>query len=420
MTRPIAISLSPNAEKDDVLLATRTLLSPQEWFNKDGVVELEKEFEEYFKGKHRAIAVNSGRSALYLILKALEIDKDDEVIIQAFTCVAVPNSVLWLSAKPVYVDIDETYNTDPDDLKRKITPKTKVIIIQHTFGIPAKFDEIKKIADKHDIHIIEDCAHALGSKYKGKKVGTLSKLSFFSFGRDKVLSSVFGGMIFCSDDQIFKRLAKLRDNLEIPSRFWVFQQLFHPVAFAFILPLYNLGLGKFGLGKIILFILQKLRLLSKPVYKTEEYCLQPSIFPLKMPGALSKLARNQLAKLDKYSSRRKRIAERYYYFFKSKDFSLPPRLKGVSWLRFPIRHKAANELYKFAKNKGILLGNWYSETVVPARNMSLAGYKVGSCPDAERFSETVINLPTYPTLTNSQVEEVLQLIKSWEITKQKK
>ena len=149
LRRPIAISLSPNTEYDDVWLALKTLLQPWKWLDQKQVSLLEGEFESKFPSGYRAIATNSGRGAEQLILKALDIKKGDEVIVQAFTCIAVPNSIISVGAKPVYVDIDETYNIDPEDLIKKISPKTKVVIVQHTFGIPAQMDKIRKITKKN-------------------------------------------------------------------------------------------------------------------------------------------------------------------------------------------------------------------------------------------------------------------------------
>jgi len=195
MKRPIAISLSPNTEKDDVILAIKLFFSPIRWFNFRETEKLEIEFAARFGNKYQALAVNSGRSALYLILSALGIKDFDEVAIQALTCVAVPNSVLWLKAKPLYIDVDDTFNLSPKDLSEKIGEKTKAIIVQHTFGVAAEMHSILKIARKRKIPIIEDCALALGGKYDNKLLGTLGDISFFSFGRDKVISSVFGGEI---------------------------------------------------------------------------------------------------------------------------------------------------------------------------------------------------------------------------------
>ena len=408
MSRPIAISLSPNTEKDDVLLALKTLLSPNRWLNQEEVEELEKEFANNFGKNYKAIAVNSGRSAQYLILKALGIGKGDEIAIQAFTCVAVPNSIIWLKANPLYIDVDETYNMDPRDLERKLTPKTRAVIVQHTFGIPADVDLIKRIARRKGVVLIEDCSHALGAVFKNKKVGTLGDVAFFSFGRDKVLSAVFGGMILCSNEALYGEIKKLRDNLELPPRGWVLQQLFHPVAFSFILPLYNLEIGKF-----LLAVLQKLKFLSKAVYFEEKTCQQPPVFPGKMPGGLAILAKNQLRKLDRFNERRRKIASFYTRGLKNLGFVIPPQLKGAIWLRFPLRHEKAHLLYNFAKRKGVLLGDWYKGVVMPVKELSLVAYQKASCPKAEKFAETVINLPTYPNLSESQAKRVVEIIKQW-------
>lgn len=412
MKRPIAISLSPNTENDDVLLALKMLLSPWSWFDKKEVKKLEQGFARIFGGNYKALAINSGRGAEYLVLKALGIGKGDEVAIQAFTCVAVPNSVLWLGAKPLYIDIDDSYNMDPRGLEKKITEKTRAIIVQHTFGIPANLEKIKKIAQKRKVALIEDCAHALGAKYDNKPVGTLGDVSFFSFGRDKVLSSVFGGMILCSNKVLYKKIKRMRDKLSTSHTSWVAQQLFHPVAFALVLPLYNLLVGK-----VLLVVLQKLGTLSKAVYNEEKLSKQPSDFPMKMPGPLATLAINQLMKLERYNEHRREIANYYRRNLKGMSLKMPSDVAGAIWLRFPIQVDDSNSLHNFAKSKGMLLGNWYKPVVTPVKDLSLVGYKMGTCPKAEKFSKNVINLPTYPALSKNQAEKVVNLVKQWLNTK---
>ena len=406
--RPIAIGLSPNTEKDDILLALKILFSPWQWCQQEQTRKLEKKFAQKFGGKYHALAVNSGRSAQYLILKALEIKRGDEIAIQAFTCTVVPNAILWLNAKPIYIDINQSYNMQPEDLKKKITSRTKAIIIQHTFGIPADVKAIKKIAREHKILLIEDCCHSLGATYRKKLVGSFGDVSFFSFGRDKVLSSVFGGIILCSDDKIYHEIKKLRDNLKLPRRTWIAQQLFHPIVFKLILPWYNLNLGK-----LLLLILQKLHLLSRAVYPQEKVSQQPKIFPQKMAGGLAILAQNQLRKLDRFTEHRKKIAQIYFKSLKNLNFNLPKKTMGISWLRFPIAHPQANRLYQYAKKRNILLGNWYQGVVMPAKNLSRVKYQKGSCPQAEKLSQTVVNLPTYPTLTKKEALKVVKIIKQW-------
>lgn len=409
MRRPIAISLSPNTEKDDIRLAWKLLFSPWRWRNSEYVKLFEKEFAAKFGARYRAIALNSGRSALYLILKALGVGKGDEVAIQAFTCVAVPNSVIWTGARPKYIDIDDSYNLDPRDLKRKLGRQTKAVIIQHTFGIAANVNAIKQIAKKSGLTLIEDCAHALGLSVNGWKAGTFGDISFFSFGRDKILSSIFGGVILCSNEVDYRRIKRIVAKIAEPSAFWIFQQLFHPVAMSLILPTYNLVLGK-----IFLYLLQRAGLLSKAVYKKEKIGQQPQFFPLKFPGGLALLALNQLKKLEKYNKHRQKIASLYLKELRNLDFVLPSEEPRSLWLRFPVRHPNSKEIFLYAKNEGILLGDWYKGIIPPCKNLKKVFYTKGSCPNAEEYSEMILNLPTYPALSEKEAQDVIFLLKEWE------
>src|SRR5579863_9821267 len=167
--KPISISLSPNVKKDDVALAWKLLFQPWNWKNGSAITELESEFKKYLGVKY-AVSFNSGRSAEYAILKALELQKGSNVLMQAFTCNAVVNPILWADLNPVYVDCADDFNAEPEKLKGN------TVIVQHTFGLPANMDIIMR--QKHGF-VIEDCAHALGAEFNGKKVGTLGDAGFF-------------------------------------------------------------------------------------------------------------------------------------------------------------------------------------------------------------------------------------------------
>jgi len=167
MKRPIAIGLSPNTTGTDVRLSLSLLVRPWKYTRGYAAERLEGWFEKYF-GVPFAISFNSGRSALYTILKAMDIHEGDEVILQAFTCVVVPNAIIALGAKPVYVDIDETFTMRAHDLEKKITKRTKAVIVQHTFGIPTQMDDILRITKRHKIPIIEDAAHTIVEHIKEK------------------------------------------------------------------------------------------------------------------------------------------------------------------------------------------------------------------------------------------------------------
>lgn len=147
--RPIFISLSPNTQKDDVFLALKLLFQPWCWKKEKAVFLLEEKFKEYLGVKY-AFSFNSGRSAILAILSCLDLAEKNEVLIQAFTCNALVNPILHLKLKPVFIDVEEgTFNIDLTDLKNKITSESKVVIVQHTFGLPVKIKEILEICQKN-------------------------------------------------------------------------------------------------------------------------------------------------------------------------------------------------------------------------------------------------------------------------------
>lgn len=365
--RVISASLSPNTESDDVWEAVKTVFSPWKWKTGQEGALVQDWFSARFGGN--IVLFNSGRSALLALLKAFDIGSGDEVIVQAFTCVAVPNSVRWAGAKPIFCDIDDSYNVDPE--KIQISSITKAIIVQHTFGKSANMKAILSIARKHNLVVIEDFAHTMSLPMKGDA-------AFFSFGRDKGLSSVWGGgaIISTKHQAPSTNLKKYHETLPMPGYFWIFQQLIHPIAFAFILPFYNIGIGK-----LMLVILQKLRLLSMPVYPEEKAGKQPADFPAKYPNALAALLLTQLHKLDRYTRQRKAITKMYG--------------GQGAYLRFPMRVEDRDNIRALAKREGILIGNWYHNVVDPIGvDWEAVGYMKGSCPKAEEAAKQIINLPT--------------------------
>ena len=168
-TRPIAIGLSPNTEMRDYLVAIATLLQPWKWYSREPLTALEDWFKNRFAVTH-AYSFNAGRSALLVILYSLGLHEGDEVLLQAFTCVAVPNSVRWAGLVPKFVDIDASLNFDIRDAEKKISPRTKAVIVQHTFGVPADMDKITVIARRRKLFVIEDASEAHGAEINGRRV----------------------------------------------------------------------------------------------------------------------------------------------------------------------------------------------------------------------------------------------------------
>lgn len=408
MNTPIASGLSPNTEVSDVLLASGVLLSPWNYFSGDSVAKLEQWFRNYFTVSY-AVSFNSGRSAFYSLLKVLGIGVGDEVILPAFTCVAVPNAVVWAGAKPVYVDILKDTTIDPSKIEKKITSKTKAILVQHTFGIPAQLDEIKKIAKAHKLLIIEDCAHTIGGSYKGKKLGTFGDAAFFSFGRDKAFSSVFGGMAITNDKNIGNNLRQFQKKQEYPNFFWIVQQLLHPISFAFILPLYNV----FSIGKVLLVSLQRLHLLSKPVTPGEKQSKRSELNIRKMPNALCVLAFSQLKRLQKYNNKRISIAKQYRTELSPLGIEMPS-YDHIPYLRVPILVSDRDDWTQLFKKNNMQPGHWYSNEIDPKGVLFEKIHFNPSLYHETRYvADHIVNLPTYPRLSTSDVKKVIALIKEY-------
>ncbi len=408
MTKVISISLSPNTEKDDVSLAFRMLFMPWKWRKGDEIKKFERIFRNYF-GFRNSFSFNSGRSSLIAILSAMEVGNCDEVIVQGFTCNAAVNPILYVGAKPVFADIDDNLNISPAEVRKKITDKTKAVMVQHTFGYPADIKEIKEICKENNLYLIEDCAHALGAKYKGEYCGSFGDAAFFSFGRDKVISSVYGGMVTVNNDALLERVSGFYKDLGCPSMPWVFQQLLHPVLMnVFVMPFYE-----YKWGRALLAFLVNSNILSKAVTFMEDQGKLPSYFPLRMPNGLAVLAINQFHKLDRFNNHRRELAGFYprllnkehsvkIIFKKSKD-------KEPIFLKYPVLSSNSDKLLRKLKGRGIYLNDgWRDAVVVPAKtNLRKLCYVHGDCPKAEEVAKKIISLPTHINISRNDVKRIV-------------
>jgi len=402
---PISVSLSPNVQKDDVFLAYKTALNPGTWKTGGKIKELEDGFKNYFGVKY-AFSFNSGRSSLMSIIQAMEIGFGDEILVQAYTCNAVPNPIIWSGAKPVYVDIngEEDLTISVDDLEKKITKKSKAIIVQHTFGFIADIDKILSLAKKHNLKIIEDCAHILGAEYLGKKVGTFGDASFFSFGRDKAISSVFGGMVLTNNADFAEKISEFQKKCGQPSNLWIFRQLLHPIVYSFGLATYNF----FGLGKFVILFFQTIGLLSKAVTKKEKQGEKPEYFPFAMPNALAVLTINQFKKIDRFNRHRREITD-FYERLLNKSHQ---KSKNTFLLKYPIIVKNPKTIIEKAKIKNIILNDgWSGSPIMPSgTDLAKMNYNIGGCPRAERLSEIILNLPTHINISEDKAGKIVKCI----------
>ncbi len=177
---------------------------------------LTEKFENLFKEEHScqyAVSASSCTAALHIALLALGITAGDEVIVPAFTWITSASCVEYVGADVKFVDVEkETMNIDPAKIEEAITPKTKAIIAVHLFGCPAKMDEIMEIAKKHHLYVVEDCACAIGTTYKGKKVGTIGDIGCFSFHPRKAITTGEGGMCSTNDEALYYKMIQYKNH----------------------------------------------------------------------------------------------------------------------------------------------------------------------------------------------------------------
>jgi dTDP-4-amino-4,6-dideoxygalactose transaminase len=409
--KTIHIALSPNNTWRDTLAALGLLILPWNWFSwKKGpaVGQLEDIFREMTGGKYVS-AVGSGREALLQILTGLELEPGSEIIVQSFTCMVVVNSILWAGYKPVYVDIDHHFNLSPDDLRSKITNRTKAVIIQHTFGIPGKIPEIQKICEEKGLILIEDCAHSLGATVGDRPVGSFGDLSFFSLGRSKVVSCVNGGVIVCNKEKYLKNLEQREADLKVARCGYIFQNLMHPLICSAAKCLYSVWLGK-----LLMVAAQKLRLINLEVTPAEKKSVRPRSFVSKLPNAMAKIALIQMGLLKNFNQHRRTASQFYHDHLKTGRRLNPASLPGAIFLRYPLLIKNPAKVRRAAKRQGVILGDWYSVPVAPPDvEVRKTGYQHGSCPVCEKDNAEIINLPTHHSLTSQDLNKIVNLVNQY-------
>lgn len=181
------------------------------------VYQLEQEVARFCRVPY-GVAVSSGTSALLVALSALGVGPGDEVIVPGYTYIASMSSIIYARAIPVLAEIDQTFNIDPADAEARITPRTKAIMVVHMTGNPARMSELKAVADRHGIAILEDAAQVFGATYKGQPVGSIGTIGAFSFNANKTITSGDGGMVMTHDEELYRRAFAFHDQGHSPLR----------------------------------------------------------------------------------------------------------------------------------------------------------------------------------------------------------
>lgn len=342
------------------------------------VLSLGKKYQEFEKGMAKvagvpyAVAVNSGTSALHLIIRALGIGKDDEVITTPFSFIASANAMLYEGAKPVFVDIDEkTFNINVSSIEKKITKKTKAILAPDIFSQPADWKELEALAKKHKLFLIEDSAEAIGSSYKGKACGGFGDAAIFSFYPNKQLTTGEGGVILTKSKKIYE-LCQSMANQGRKNR-----------------------AGKW---------LEHVRLGYN--YRLDE-----------MSAALGVV---QLQRIKEILAKRKKVALAYTKKLQEVPSVEAPYVKpgnGLSWFVYVVTldkkfaGKKRDWVIAQMGKKGIACRDYFLPIHLQPFYKAEFGYKKGDFPVTEDISSRTIALPFYSNLSESQVEQVVRALK---------
>ena len=374
------------------------------------VTAFEKTFAEWL-GADRAFAFWKGRVAMYAILKAMGVGEGDEVILPGYTRVVVANPVKYLGATPVYVDIEPaTYNIDPEQIEAAVTPRTRLIVAQHTYGYPAEMDAIAAVADRHGIAVIEDACLALGSAYKGRPCGTLGLAAYWSFQWNKPFTTGVGGLATTDDADLARRIAEARDRDAVspgPAEAAVLalQRAVHwAVAFPRLTPAIQWLYRRLSGAGVIVG--------SSTAGEDALQRRDPDFFKRMGRGQAAAGLRG-LSRLDRNLRHRRRISGLYDRLLEDRGWPRPavPDYLAPVLVRYPVRVADKAKAVAEASRRFLELGTWFDSPLHQAEApLHVYDYVEGSCPEAERAVREVVNLPTHPRVTERVARKCVDLV----------
>lgn len=340
------------------------------------IAEFEEKLASYCGAKY-AVVFNSGTSALLAACFAAQITDGHEVILSPYTFVASANCFVWFGARPAFVDIDQrTLNIDSAKITKAITQKTKAIVAVDFAGLPCDWDQILKIAREHQLVVIDDAAHALGSFWKGKKLGTVADLTCFSFHPVKAITTAEGGAIVTNNKKYYQRLLLFRNH----------------------------------------GIVKDAKLLKEShqwYYEVSELGLN-----LRMTDIQAALGISQLARIDQFINRRRKIVEKYNIALAKLPVILPHEPKDVksAWHLYPLRlileklKVNREKIFDELKKAGLGVQVHYIPVHLHPYYKRRFQFKRGQFPQAEKVYESEISLPLYPKMTDLDVNFVIKTV----------
>lgn len=381
-------------DEEDIKAVINVLKS--DWLTQGPYVDIfEKALAEYCGAKY-AVAISSGTAALHIACLALGIQSGDEAITSPITFVASANCVIYSGGKPVFADISmDTYNIDPEEIEKRITAKTKAIIPVHFAGLPCDMESIKRIADEHDLMIIEDACHALGAEYldsagKWNRAGSCSHadMTVFSFHPVKHITTGEGGAILTNNPDLYERLLLLRNH----------------------------GITKEPEKFINMEMAISCDANPNPWY----YEMQELGFNYRITDMQCALGLSQLRKLESFVKRRREIARTYDNAFAGVEHvTAPPRMatRRSSYHLYPVLidfekiRKSRAAFMNGLREKGIGTQVHYIPVHLQPYYRNRLNYKNGDCPAAEDYYKKALSLPMFPLMGNDEVIKVISSVK---------
>ena len=323
--------------------------------------DFEQAYSDYI-GVTYGVGCDNGTNAIMLALKALGVGEGDEVITVSNTAIPTVSAIVSAGATPVFVDIDpETYLMDVTKVEAAITPRTKAILPVHLYGQCVDMDPLLDIAKKHHLYVVEDCAQAHGSEYKGRKAGSMGDISTTSFYPTKILGGYGdGGMVNTNDEALAQHLRRLRF---------------------------------YG---------------AETTYYANEHGYNSRLDELQAALLLTKLP-----KIEQYIHRRREIAALYQEGLKDTELILPkeaPYTRHAYYL-YVVRHPNRDEIIKKLRENNILVNISYPWPIHTMKGYEYLGWKTGDLPETESAAKEIFSLPMYPSLTNEEISRVIEVLR---------
>jgi dTDP-4-amino-4,6-dideoxygalactose transaminase len=390
----------------DCLTGLRYLAAPDRLIKGPEIAEYEQAFARVI-GVGYGFSFSAGRVGLYGLLRAMGVGPGDEVLLQVPTHIVVANAVRFTGARPVYVDCRlDTYNIDLEQAERRITPRTRVLLLQHTFGVPVELDAALDLARRHGLQVIEDCVHALGATYDGRQIGSFGRAAFFSTEETKVISSTMGGMVVTDDAELAARMRAFQAGCAWPSpsvtsryvlKFLAYYLLTEPHLHRYIRALYE------RLGQR--------HPLPTPTSNAEMHGRRPPNYEQRLSNVQAALAMRQLRRLDTNLAHRRAVARAYRERLPELAAGAfrPPAQAEPAFVRYPVWVTDRAGAIRAVAPRAVL-GTWFTSVLEEAASPASGDYETGACPRAESAARHLVNLPTHPRVKTKDVDAIASVV----------